>query len=155
MMREDPLSLGSSFQIGNEQGDWVFRVEIDASRPGVSLVFGDLYGHQLCAIDLEAERPGGELAIERGGVPYATVRWPAGSGRDRVLLVMPGGDLEMRGNLRVHEYVFQRFGHRVAKVSKSWLRLADAYTVEITPGQEDAIILAATIAVDRLVHESA
>jgi uncharacterized protein YxjI len=43
-------------------------------------------------------------------------------------------------------------GHKVAEVSKKWFRVADTYGVEIEPGQNDVVILAATVAVDMMAH---
>jgi uncharacterized protein YxjI len=154
MMHEHRLSLGSSFEIHDEHDECFFRVDVDRSRCGETLVFQDRYNHHLCAVDLGSAVESDEVIIRRGGTPYANVKWPAGASRDRIVLEMPGGALEMRGNMLAHEYIFQRFGNRVAKVSKSWLRLADTYTVEVVLGQEDAVILAATIAVDHLVRSS-
>jgi uncharacterized protein YxjI len=43
--------------------------------------------------------------------------------------------------------------HRIAEVSKKWFRVRDTYGVEIDPGQNDIVILAATVAVDMMAHE--
>jgi uncharacterized protein YxjI len=43
-------------------------------------------------------------------------------------------------------------GHKVAEVSKKWFRVADTYGVEIEPGQNDVVILAATAAVDMMAN---
>ena len=149
-LREHPLSLASSLSIEGEHGEAVFKLEIDDSRSGQTIVFWDRFGHQLCALNIESAHSSDALVIERGGIPYATVRFPGGPSQGRGVLEMPGGDLEIRGNVRIQEYVFQRVGHRVAKVSKDWPRTPDTYTVEIVPGQEDAVILAATIAIEYL-----
>jgi uncharacterized protein YxjI len=41
----------------------------------------------------------------------------------------------------------------VATVSKKWFRVADTYGVEIAPGQDPVLVLAATVAVDMMAHE--
>ena len=38
-------------------------------------------------------------------------------------------------------------------MSKKWFRIRDTYGVEIRPGQDDALILAITVAVEDLTHE--
>jgi uncharacterized protein YxjI len=37
-------------------------------------------------------------------------------------------------------------------VSKRWFRLADTYRVQIEPSQNDFVILAVTVAIDRMAH---
>ena len=66
---------------------------------------------------------------------------------------MAGGqDLEIQGNILDHEYSMEAGRHKVAEVSKKWFRLADTYGVEIEPGQNDVVILAATVALDMMAH---
>jgi uncharacterized protein YxjI len=41
----------------------------------------------------------------------------------------------------------------VAHVSKRWFRVRDTYGVEIEPGEDDVLILAATVAIDQMTHD--
>ena len=63
-----------------------------------------------------------------------------------------GPDLHIQGNILDHEYTIETDGHKVAEVSKKWFRVRDTYGVEIEPGQNDILILAATVAVDQLAR---
>ena len=38
----------------------------------------------------------------------------------------------------------------MAEVSKRWFRVRDAYGIEVAPGQDDALILAVAICIDRM-----
>jgi uncharacterized protein YxjI len=51
-----------------------------------------------------------------------------------------------------HEYKFEQGGRRVAEVSQKWFRVRDSYGVEIEPGQDDILILAATVVVDMIAN---
>jgi hypothetical protein len=42
---------------------------------------------------------------------------------------------------------------KVAQVSKKWFRIRDTYGVEISPDQEDILILAVTVALDQMAHD--
>ena len=64
-----------------------------------------------------------------------------------------GGEYEVKGNIVDHEYTFKRDGRDVAEVSKRWFRVRDTYGVEIEPGENDVLILAATVAVDQMTHD--
>ena len=63
-----------------------------------------------------------------------------------------GPDLHIQGNILDHEYTIEADGHKVAEVSKKWFRVRDTYGVEIEPGQNDILILAATVAVDQMAR---
>ena len=60
--------------------------------------------------------------------------------------------LHAEGNFTDHDYVFTRDEQQVAEVSKQWLTLADTYGVQITPGQDDVLILACTVVIDMCCH---
>jgi uncharacterized protein YxjI len=38
----------------------------------------------------------------------------------------------------------------VAEVSKRWFRIRDTYGIEVVPGEDDALILAVTVCIDRM-----
>jgi uncharacterized protein YxjI len=40
----------------------------------------------------------------------------------------------------------------VAEVSKKWFRIADSYGVELAPGQNDLLLLAATVAIAMMAN---
>ena len=61
-----------------------------------------------------------------------------------------GGDLSAKGNVVDHEYKIERDGETVAEVSKRWFRVRDTYGIEVAPGQDDALILAITVCIDRM-----
>lgn len=67
--------------------------------------------------------------------------------------VAGGPDLEIQGNVVDHEYSFTHGRDTVAVVSKKWFRVADTYGVEVEPGQNTVVVLAATVALDMMVHE--
>ena len=41
----------------------------------------------------------------------------------------------------------------MAEVSKRWLRVRDAYGIEVAPGQDDALILAVAVCIDQMGHD--
>jgi uncharacterized protein YxjI len=63
-----------------------------------------------------------------------------------------GPDMDVQGNILDHEYRIEGGGRRVAEVSKKWFRLRDTYGVEIAPGEDDALVLATTAAIDMMAH---
>jgi uncharacterized protein YxjI len=48
----------------------------------------------------------------------------------------------------------ERGGEKVAQVSKRWFRVRnDTYGIQIAPGQDDSLILAATVSVEQMAEE--
>ena len=65
--------------------------------------------------------------------------------RDRFTVELEdGGKLDVEGNILDHEYQITRDGIPVANISKRWFRVRDTYGVAVTPGQNDALVLAVT-----------
>jgi uncharacterized protein YxjI len=145
------VSFGDDFYIENGQGQRVFKVDGKALRMRETLVFRDMQGNEVCKIQeriarvrdsMEIEGPGGQ----RMAMVHKAMITPL---RERFSVkVGDGPDLEIQGNLLDHEY---RIGN-VATVSKKWFRVRDSYGVEIAPGQNDVLILAATVCIDQMAH---
>jgi uncharacterized protein YxjI len=57
--------------------------------------------------------------------------------------------LEAQDNFTDHRYTFTHRGQVVAEVSESWFTIADTYGVDIAPGQDDVLILACTVVIER------
>lgn len=152
-MRQRLVSIGDDYNIENDRGERAFHIDGKALRLRSTLIFQDPMGHELCKIQERVARVKDTMAIEGpGGETLATVKkaliTPV---RERwTVKVGAGPDLEIQGNILDHEYVMEAGRSRVAEVSKKWFRLADTYGVEIEPGQNDVVILAATVAVDMM-----
>jgi uncharacterized protein YxjI len=73
--------------------------------------------------------------------------------RARFTVDVPGpDDLEAKGNFLEHEYVFERDGRDIARISKKWLSLSDSYAIDINEGEDDVVILAAAVVIDLVSH---
>ena len=58
-----------------------------------------------------------------------------------------GKALRIRDTMKI-----ERDGDTIARVSKRWFRLRDTYGVEIAGGEDDALLLALTVAIDEMAH---
>jgi uncharacterized protein YxjI len=154
-MRQNLVSIGDDFWIENDRGQRVFRVDGKALRVRQTLNFEDADGHELCKIQermlrvkdsMEIEGPGGERVamVKKALISPIRDRWSVKIG--------DGPDLEIQGNILDHEYSIEGGGHKVAEVSKKWFRLRDTYGVEVAAGQDDVVVLAATVAVDMMAN---
>ena len=146
---------GVDFYIENEQGQKVFKVDGKALRVRDTLNFKDMHGKLLCQVQekmlrikdtMEIEGPHGETlaVVKKALITPLRDRW--------MMKIGNGPDLNVQGNILDHEYEIEEGRKKVAEVSKKWFRLRDTYGVEIAPGQNDIIILAATVAIDIMAH---
>jgi uncharacterized protein YxjI len=156
-MRERMLSIGDDFWIENGAGERVFKVNGKALRIRQTLAFEDLDGNELLHIQERKLRVRDTMVIERDGDTVATVRKAIVSPlRERFKAELEGGgEYDVQGNIVDHEYVFERDGREVATVSKRWFRVRDTYGVEIATGEDDALVLAITVAIDQMTHDRA
>ncbi|HSE71824.1 MAG TPA: LURP-one-related family protein [Nocardioidaceae bacterium] len=156
-MRQRLLSIGDDFWIETDGGEKAYKVDGKALRLRKTLVFEDADGHELAKIrqrvarlkdSVEVEDPdGNRLAmVKKALVSPVRDRWSVQIG--------DGPDLEVHGNVVDHEYTFTDGRTPVATVSKKWFRIADTYGVEIAPDRDPVTVLAATVAIDLMAHES-
>jgi uncharacterized protein YxjI len=154
MMRERILSWGDDFAIRNTDGDDVYHVDGKAFSFGDKLSFRDRDGAELAFIDQKLLSFGPQYEIIRGGRTVAVVKKQLFTlFRARFTVDVPGpDDLEAKGNFLDHEYVFERHGREVARVSKKWFSLADTYAIDIDEGEDDVLILASAVVIDLVSH---
>jgi len=154
-MRQNLVSIGDDFWIENDRGERVYKVDGKALRIRQTLIFENPQGQELAKIQermlrvkdtMEIEGPNGETlaTIKKALITPLRERWTVNVGT--------GPDMEVQGNILDHEYTIESGGQKVAEVSKKWFRIADSYGVEVAPGQNDLLILAATVAVDMMAH---
>ena len=154
LIKERLFHLGRDSVVTDDHGNPVLHVDGKVFSVHDRLVLRDSAGREVAQVKrrLVALRPTYEIEID--GQEAAEVRkhffTPFG---DRFTIDVPGpDDLELRGNLLDHEYTVERGREVVATVSRRWFSLRDTYAVDIAPGQDDLLILAAVLALD-LAHE--
>jgi uncharacterized protein YxjI len=154
-LRESLFSIGDDFWIEDSQGNRVFKVDGKMLRIRNTLFFEDRQGNQVCKIQEKLLTIKDTMTIEGGNdEPLATVKKALISPlRDRwTVKVGDGPDLAVKGNVLDYEYTIGEDGRKVAEISKRWFRIANTYGVQIEPSQNDILILAVTVALDRMAH---
>ena len=154
-MREKLVSIGDDFWIEDGAGRKAFKVDGKALRVRNTLKFEDPRGNELAKIQEKMLRVKDTIEIEGAdGQTLATVKKALITPiRDRWTIKVAGGpDLDVQGNILDHEYRIENGRTKVAEVSRKWFRIRDTYGVEIAPGQNDILILAATVCIDQMAH---
>ena len=155
-MREKLFAIGDDYWIENDDGERVFRVDGKALRLRDTLDLEDLDGRRVCRIQTRVLHIRDSMAIEDAdGHQLALVHKALISPlRDRWKVDLAGDrEWKVQGNILDHEYEIERDGHKVAEVSKRWLRVRDTYGIDIAPSENHALVLAVTICIDQMAHD--
>ena len=151
-MREKLFAIGDDYWVETEAGERAFKVDGKALRVRSTFVLENPSGEELFKIQEKKLHIRDTMEVERGGDTVATVKKALISPlRDRFAIELAnGGELGAKGNIVDHEYEIERDGHKVAEISKRWFRIRDTYGIEIAPGEDDALIVAATVCIDEM-----
>ncbi len=153
-MRQKMASIGDDSWIEDANGNRVFKVNGKAMRIRDTFVLETPDGREVAKIQERKLHVRDHMAIERGGETIATVHKRLVGFRDHLKVDLEGGaELKVHGNLVDHEYEIEGHDGKIAEISRKWFRVRDTYGVEIAPGQDDALILAITVAVEDMTHD--
>lgn len=155
VMRRQLFSIGDDFWIEDQDGQRVFRVDGKVLRVRQTFVLEDAGGQELVTIRKKLVALRDTMDVERDGQVAARVRRALFSPfRQRFdVELAEGGELVVQGDITDHEYEVRRDGGTVAEISKRWFSLHDTYAVDVAPGEDVALVLALTVAVDWMGHE--
>ena len=156
-MKKKLFSWGAKFTIKDDAGRDAFLVDGEALSLRDRLAFLDMDGNELAVVQRKLLAWGPTYEIYHAGQLKAVVK--------ESLFTLLGhrftvddehgpDDLEARGNFSNHHYTFTRAGEPVAEVSESWFALADTYGVDIVAGQDDVLILACTVVIERCQEQA-
>jgi uncharacterized protein YxjI len=155
MMRQRMISIGDDYEIENDRGEHVFKLDGKALRIRKTILFKGMDGRELLKIQermlhvrdsMEIEGPDGKRVamVHKAMIEPFRERW--------IVKMEDGQDQHVQGNIVDHEYTIERDGTKTAEVSKRWFRARDTYGVEVAPGQDDVLILAVTAVIDNMAH---
>ena len=153
-MREKLLAIGDDFWIETEDRQRAFKVDGKALRLRSTFILQSPSGEELFKIQEKKLRVRDTMEVERDGETVATIKKAMIAPlRDRFSIkVESDGEWSAKGNIVDHEYEIERDGDKVAEISKRWFRVRDTYGIEIAAGENDALILAATVCIDEMAH---
>jgi len=154
-VREKLFSIGEDFWITDEYGNHAFLADGKAMSLRQTVELKDGSGAVVAVIRKKLLSVRETMEIERDGVPAATVHKALVSPlrhRSDVDLA-DGGRLEAVGNLLDKEFEIQGGGRTLARISRAWFTVRDTYGVDVAPGEDDILMLAVAVALDRIQHD--
>ncbi len=151
-MRERLVDVGDDYWIETSAGRRAYKVDGKVLRLRDTFKMKDAQGQVVAEMQERVARVRDTMKIDRPGKPSATIKKAMITPlRDRFVLQADDvGEISIQGNFVQHEYTFEAGGRQVAEVSKKWIRIRDTYGVEIQPGADVPLILAATAAIDQM-----
>src|SRR6201982_3903997 len=116
-MRERMISIGDDYEIENDRGERVYKLDGKALRIRKTIVFKDMDGRELAKIQermlhikdsMEIEGPDGKriAIVKKALITPLRERW--------IIKIEDGQDLDVHGNIVDHEYQIERAGGKVA-----------------------------------------
>jgi uncharacterized protein YxjI len=154
-MREKVFAIGDDFWIDTEEDRHAYKVNGKALRVRSTFILESPGGDELLKIQEKKLRIRDTMEVEHDGDTVATIKKKLISPlRDRFEIELAGGgELKAKGNIVDHEYKIERDGETVAEISRRWFRVRDTYGIEVAPGEDDALILAAAVCIDEMSHD--
>jgi uncharacterized protein YxjI len=156
LVRERLFSIREDFWITDEYDNRAFFVEAKFLSLHHTLKLEDPSKHKLAEIKHRLVTFTDAMEVEHDGRVIATVHRAVFSPlhhRAKIDLHDGGGDWEAVGNIIDKDFEIKD-GHRtVARISRKWFRMRDTYGVEVAPGENDALIIAIAVCLDRIHHE--
>ncbi len=155
-MHEKLVVIGDDYWIENEEREREFYVDGKALQLRNTLILKDVQGRDLYKIqerllklrdtmDIKRADDGLAATIKKDFINILRDMWK--------VEILDGPEMEVRGDILDHEYRIDVEGEQIAEISKKWFHIRDTYGVEIEPGQDNALILAITAALDQMAHE--
>jgi uncharacterized protein YxjI len=119
-MRQQLVSIGEGFDIADEHGNPVYRVDGKALRLRETFVIEDLQGREVATIREKKLALRESMDVLRGGAKIATIRKARFAPfRDKFSIDVEGAqDMVAQGDILHHEYDIRRGDEAVARVSK-------------------------------------
>jgi uncharacterized protein YxjI len=154
-VREKMFSIGDDFWITDEHGNRVLLADGKAMRLRQTVELKDSSGVVVAVVRKKLLSVHEAMEIERDGAPVATVRKALISPLHHrsVVDLANGAELEAVGNILDKEFEIRDGRQTLARISRAWFRLRDTYGVETAPGQDDVLLLAVAVALDRIQHD--
>ncbi len=151
-MREKLFAIGDDFWVQTEGGERAFKVDGKALRVRSTFLLESPSGEELFKIQEKKLHIRDTMEIEHGGDTVATIKKALITPlRDRFAIELEaGGELTAKGNIVDHEYEIERDGDKIAEISKRWFRVRETYGIEVAPGENDALIVAAVVCIDEM-----
>jgi uncharacterized protein YxjI len=155
LVRERLFSIKDDFWVTDADGNRAFFVDAKILSLHRALELKDASGRPLATIKHRLLTFTDAMEIEHDGAVVATVHKAVFSPlhhRAHVDLA-GGGRLEAVGDIIDKEFEVRDGDRVLALISRKWFRIRDTYGVDVAPGENDALMIAIAVCLDRIHAE--
>ena len=148
-VREKFFRVGEDNDINDEAGNPAFRVDGKALSLRNLMVVNDLQGNEVARVHRKIVSLMPQYEIDLAGAGTAVLHRRLSVLRPSWSLSVPGQeDMELKGNLVQHDFALRRGSAVVATISRAWVSMTAAYGVDVTPGENDLLVLCSVLALE-------
>ena len=153
-VKQDMLSLTGDYHITDDGDKEVFLVDAALISIRKSLVFKDAKGNEVCSIKEPMMTTADDLTVEDAdGKTVATAKRKGKKDPKYSVTFRKGPEIVVEGDVPGKDFKIIIEDETVADVNKSMFTVVDSYGVEVQHGEDDALVLAAVVALDILSSE--
>lgn len=155
-MMQSPALATDDVLVQTDEGHVAFRIEGSSGHPMDMLTIRDMDGMVHCQIARsQAASDGIPEVLGRDGARVARViRRPLTAARDRFEVDIADDDFWAAiGDVGNREFTLESPAGRVAEISRRWFLRPGSFGVEVSPGHDDALVLAVTALIEDLAHD--
>jgi uncharacterized protein YxjI len=154
LIRDRVLAMGDGFCVADESGRDVLRVDGESQH---TFDLTDPSGAVVATMRKQLLDMRENMEIVRAGAVVATVRKALVSRMHHRFVVdlAAGGELEAHGDITEKEFELRSGDRVLARVSRAWFTVRHSYGVEVAPGQDDPLLLAVALGLDRIHRDEA
>lgn len=155
-MQQRMFSIGDDYWIETGSGQRAFKVDGKALRIRKTLELQAPSGQTLYTIKEKLVSIRDVMTVEDAKGQVAEVKKALISPlRERYNIELRGGvEWKAQGNIVDHQYEISNDSGTIAEVGKKWFAVRDTYGIKVSPGQDDALVLAVAIVIDQMSHPS-
>lgn len=153
IVKQRILSFTDSFVIHNEHKKPAYRVEGKLFAFGDKLRIYDMNNQERVYIEQKLFKLLPEYHLFENGERVAVVKKGFTFFKPRFNIESKSGAYTVDGNLFAYNFRVLKEGVVVARVDKAFFAFRDTYTVTISPGEDEAFLLAVCIVIDQTLHD--
>jgi len=153
-IKQRMMTLGNQFIIRDKWKQPIFRVKGKLFTIGERLKFMDVEGRELLYIKEKVFSFSHLYRIFQGETLYAKMWKRLALFKNKFIIDVPGSaKYIVEGNFLNYRYNIYHGGERVAVISRKVPAWTDHYKIEIVPGEDDLLILAAVVVIDMVKQD--
>jgi uncharacterized protein YxjI len=146
------LSLSAGFTIKDENGNDSFKVKGKVLSIGAKLTMSDMQDKELCYIEQKVLKLMPEYHISVDSKEVMMVKQKFAFFSKKFDITGTAGEYKVEGNIIAKNFHIIKGNTICASIAKKLIAMTDTYTVEVSDGEDDVLMLAVAIVMDMVCN---